>query len=303
MNSHHSQIITIIENILKTTIVATNTPKQGMGSEVFILKNDQGKEFVAKWSNSAHDEYRVLDVVKQLQRDIPIPKVYGYFPYENKGVLLLEKIPFPLLEQINATESHLCIPSVISTLHNIHTITSDQLHVLPHSISQQSWKEWMLSKYSGTHPDFPWTEIVKRDGVDANLILSSVKAIQEKIKQQSFIHNGYSLLHTDFNQRNFFINPQTFEVAGIIDWAEAMYGDPLYDFARVRMYIWHFQLGNETLKTYFNLLNMTREEKQREELYLVDQILHYIAWYSEDNSEFSKGRLKLHQEFLKGYSW
>lgn len=82
-----------------------------------------------------------------------------------------------------------------------------------------------------------------------------------------------------------------------------MYGDPIYDFARVRMYIWHFNLKPQTLNSYYTALNLTPAERNYEEIYMLVRIIEYLAYYSEELNEFNTGRIKLHQEFLKNYNW
>ena len=82
-----------------------------------------------------------------------------------------------------------------------------------------------------------------------------------------------------------------------------MFGDPIYDFARVRMYIWHFNLDDNILRQYYELVAFTHEEKNREELYWLSRVIEYLAYYSEELNDFNLGRIKLHQEFLRQYEW
>lgn len=167
----------------------------------------------------------------------------------------------------------------------------------------KTWKEFVMKFFDSENSDLDWNKIATRKCLDKELVLSSVKNIIKKIEQTKFIDHDYSLLHTDFNQRNLFVNPETNEIAGIIDWSEAMFGDPLYDFARIRMYIWHFNLGEKVLEDYYKLMNYTSEQKELEELYWLTRVIEYLAWYSEDLNEFNVGRIKLHLEFLREYKW
>lgn len=302
MELKYQAIIKNVEELLNITVIQTSTPPQGMDGEVFLLKDSHGKEYAVKLSDNTNDvlAYQLLE---KHQIAIPVPKLFGHFSFNNKTVLILEKINFPLLENIPISEQSLFIPSMLENLKKIHTITSDKAGLISEENKIRSWKELLLLRYSGTHPSFNWTNIVQRENVDRELIEQSVEKITVKITQQECLTTNYSLLHTDFNQRNLFMNPEKHEITSIIDWGESMFGDPLYDFARVRMYIWHFKLGKKTLQNYYTIVKLTPEEKQLEELYFVDQILHYIAWYSDIHDEFNKGRLQLHQEFLRAYTW
>jgi aminoglycoside phosphotransferase (APT) family kinase protein len=151
--------------------------------------------------------------------------------------------------------------------------------------------------------EFDWNDVANREGLDKSLILTSVEKMKKKINDADFKDVGYSLLHTDFNQRNLFVNPQTHEIAGIIDWEEAMFGDPIYDFARVRMYLWHFDLGDQAISDYYDLMQFTQQQKKLEDLYWLSHVIQYLAWYSEELTEFNKGRIELHQDYLRAYTW
>lgn len=135
------------------------------------------------------------------------------------------------------------------------------------------------------------------------LILNSVENIKKKIENTDFDLKEYSLLHTDFNQRNLFVDPANYEISGIIDWEDAIFGDPLYDFARVRMYMWHFNFSEKTINDYYNLVNFSAEQRNREDLYWLSRIIQYLDWYSEELTKFNLSRIKLHQEYLSKYIW
>ncbi len=300
--SHKNQndIIRCVEKNLGINCLHVSIPQQGMSGEVFVISDENHNEYVIKITTEGENELLAFNLIIQNNLSIPIPKLISQFGFEDKNILILEKISFPLLEAIPNKSK--CIPSIIENLKKIHSIKFNQAGPLTKQ-NNDPWKNLLLLKYSENNPEFNWDEIVLQDLVDKELIKSSIKNIKEKIEKQSFLTEKYSLIHTDFNQRNLFINPENNEVSGIIDWGEAMFGDPLYDFARVRMFIWHFNLGEKTLENYFNILNLSDQEKKLEELYFVHQILIYIAWYSEVNSEFTNGRLKLHQDFLREYQW
>ncbi len=297
--NYQNQILKKIEELLKITIVEIQTPKQGMDSEVLLVRDETGRTLIVKWGKNVMQDVRALTLIKDNKIDIPVPEMLGHFAFENGTVLILEHIDFPLLESISQENLHEYIPSMISNLKKLHTITSDRAGAINTTEPGKTWKELLLYKYSGKHPWFDWEDVMGREGVDRKLIRNSVEAIIKKIKETKLITRNYSLLHTDFNQRNLFVEPHTKQIASIVDWSEATFGDPLYDYARVRMFIWHFNLEDKALPTYYNLLSLTDEEKMREDLYLVSQVLDYIVWYSEKNDEFNRARLHRHQQFLR----
>lgn len=270
---------------------------QGMGSSVFLAQDEEGMEYVLKTGEGVECDRQALEIIANSGVVIPVPKVCGYFEFENRKTLVMEKIKYSLLEEASAQEMRNLIPSMIGNLMEIHTVKSS----LPGAILSpaKSWKEFLLDKYSGEHPWYPWREIAGRDGVDEELVERAVNEIADGIKKTELPEGEYAFLHTDFNQRNLFIDKERRCIAGIIDWSEAIFGDPLYDFARVHMFILHFRLGKETLKEYYDLLALTSDERVREELYLLSMMLDYIAWYSQVKDDFNAGRLRFHQKFLR----
>ncbi len=300
-SSTQKLIVSTIEKLIGITVVDIKIPKQGVDSEVIIINDISGKEFAVKFSRESANDVLAFNLIKENNIDIPIPKLITHFSFEDNTVLVMEKINFPLLEA--ASSKQVYIPSMIAHLKKLHTIKSNKVGMLSNQDNLKSWKELLLYKYSGQHPWFNWNKIAHRDGVDTELILKSVNLMRNKIEKHAFINKNYSLLHTDFNQRNLFVDLNSEKITAIIDWTEAMFGDPLFDFARVRMFIWHFNLQNEALEKYFSLLSLTEEEIELEELYLVSQILDYITWYSEVRNDFNDERLKRHQEFLEDYKW
>jgi aminoglycoside phosphotransferase (APT) family kinase protein len=189
------------------------------------------------------------------------------------------------------------IPSMVENLHRLHSIKSQKSGLLTDPQTKNTWKEMMLSIFNGE--SINWNEVANRDSLDKDLIIKSVAKVMNKIENTEFNDKDYSLLHTDFNQRNLFVDPNGEQITGIIDWEDAMFGDPIYDFARIRMLIWHFDLGEETIKKYYDLINYTPKQKKLEDLYWLSRVIQYLAWYSEELTEFNLGRIKLHQDYLR----
>ncbi len=294
-------IIRKVEELLKINIQDVQIPKQDMDSEVFFVMDRDSKEYAIKYySRGSASDALAYKLLKENKVDVPVPKVLGSVTIEGKLVLILEKINFPLLDTISVDQMHKYIPSMIVNLKKIHQIKSDKAGFLNESGEKRSWKEIMLTKFNCEDPALNWSKIAKRDGLDSELVLKSVEKIIKKINETEFIEGSYFFLHTDFNQRNLFVNPDSSEITGIIDWGEAMFGDPIYDFARIRMFIWHFNLGTNILENYHKLVFFTPEQKQLEELYRLSRIIEYLAYYSEELNEFNVGRIKLHQDFLRG---
>lgn len=298
------QIIRKAEELLGINIREVQVPDKRVDSEVLLVTDSNDKEYAIKYHRKgASSDAFVLRFLEENKVDIPVPKVLGDFVIEGRSVLILEKINFPLLETISADEMHRYIPSMIRNLKKIHQIKSGSAGYLNETGEKRNWKETMLAKFNGKDPLLNWRTIVERQGLDSSLVLMSVGSIIKKIEKTEFTEGVYYFLHTDFNQSSLFVDMASDEIVGIIDWGNAMFGDPTYDFARIRMFIWHFNLGDNVLENYYNLVSFTPEQKKLEELYLLSMIIEYLAYYSEELNEFNTGRIKMHQDFLREYKW
>lgn len=270
-----------------------------MSSSVFFIKTSDNEEYAIKYGADAIKDIPALDLISKNTIDIPIPALIGSFSFEEVPVLILEKVQFPLLESVPTDEMSRYIPSMIKNLRKLHAIKSASAGPLD-GPSGRTWKQIMLGIFTD---EFDWNKVAQREGLDRDLITASVKKMIRKINDTTFEESEYSLLHTDFNQRNLFVNTQNHEVAGIIDWEEAIFGDPIYDFARVHMYLWHFNLGEQAIKGYYDLMDFTPQQKKLEDTYWLSYVIHYLAWYSEELTEFNRERIKLHQGYLQTYNW
>lgn len=297
------KLLAYIENNYNSNlpIEGVELPPQGMSSSVFFIKLSNGKDYAVKYGEDAMNDVPVLDLIAEKHIHIPVPTLFTSFVFEDIPVIILERIDFPLLEDVSSVERPKYIPSIIKNLNELHSIKSDVPGSLVNRKEGVTWKGLLLSFFDDS--DIDWSDVVSREGLDRELVLTSVQKIKIKLENAIFDIEEYSLLHTDFNQRNLFVNPSTHEISGIIDWEESMFGDPLYDFARVRMYLWHFGFSEKSVNDYYALVNFSTNQKKLEELYMLCLIIQYLAWYSEELTEFNVSRIKLHQEYLRKYIW
>lgn len=293
------RIVEKVGNELGIKMRNIENPPQGMGSTVIFAQDVTGKEYAIKIGEDVDNDIQALELVAKNGNKIPIPRTLGYFDFSEERVLVMERIKFPLLEDIPENELGKFIQPMLEQLRNLHFIKSPFAGLVADKNKFRNWKDFLLFKYSGRHAWFDWDEVALREEVEGDLIWESMEKIKSKIEQTDLPGKEYSLLHTDFNQRNLFVDPIRYRITGIIDWSEATFGDPLYDFARVHMFIIHFNLGDNVMEQYFDILGLTTEEKHREELYLESQMLDYIAWYSQEKNDFNNSRLRMHQDFLR----
>jgi aminoglycoside phosphotransferase (APT) family kinase protein len=297
------RLIAYIENSFNSNIKLENidVPPQGMSSSVFFIKLANGTECAVKYGNDAMKDIPALDLIAKKQIDLPVPIPVASFVFGDVPVIILKRIQFPLFESVSVEEMQKYVPSIVKNLHELHKIKSDKPGRLGEEYKEETWKGMLLSIFNGN--DFDWTEVAERESLDKELILGSVNNITKKIENTVFDLKEYSLLHTDFNQRNLFVDSLNHEISGIIDWEDAMFGDPLYDFARVRMYMWHFNFNEKSINDYYDLMNFSATQRDLEDLYWLSRVIQYLGWYSEELTEFNLSRIKLHQDYLRNYIW
>ncbi len=290
-----------IESELNIKISDVETPPQGMTSKVFFITSTDGQEYAVKYGEYALNDVPALELISKEGINIPVPKLFKSFLFEETPVIILERIKYPLLDSIPVEQMAKYIPSMVKNMRVLHTLKSNKPGLLIEPNSQKTWKDMMLAIFNSESID--WNEVANRKSLEKALVINSVEKITCKLNSLDLKLDQYPLLHSDFNQRNLFIDPESDEVTSIIDWEEAMFGDPIYDFARIRMYIWHFNLSNETIDAYYKLMKYTPEEKKLEDLYWLSRVIQYLAWYSEEVNQFNTERIKQHQNFLRNYNW
>jgi len=291
-----SQIIKKINCFLNTNVKITGVPPQGMDSEVFFIIDENKKEYAIKYGIGVDTDIFTYNLIHINNIKIPVPKKIASFIVNGLPLIILEKINYPLLETIATDKMARYIPSMLNNLKEIHKLKFDKTKCLP-------WKNYLLSKFDSSNPNLNWDKISHRKGLNGKIISDSVKKILITINNTDFTNIVYSYLHTDFNQRNLFVDPNSNKIASIIDWGEATYGDPIYDFARIRMLIWHFNLNSEAIDNYYKLMNYSDQEMKLDNLYWISRVIEYLAYYSEKLNEFNIGRIKKHQDFLVNYNW
>ena len=236
-------------------------------------------------------------MIKKSDLPIKAPKVISSFEHEDKTVVILERVNAPLYGSIIKEHKNNFIKPLINQLNIIHQIKREKAGLVTDVIENKgnTWKELLLNKYSGKHSYYPWDEVKNREGVDADLLDKALEYLKSEIAKIDEL-SEYNLLHTDVNQNNIFLNIKNNEVESIIDWSESIFGDPIYDFARFRLNMWH-NFNDEAFGIYFDVLNLSEKDLQKEKLYFLCHVIDYINWYSEFGN---LDRVRMHQEYLGG---
>lgn len=296
-----NSLIQKLEDELYSSIVSHSTPPQGMGSFVFFIKLKNGNEYAVKVSDENNNDATVLRLIQKNNINIVVPELIKSFSFDDKSIVVMQKIESTLLEGIESQNMHRYIPSMVKNLKKLHAIRSDKAGYINSQSRSASFKKILLATFNGDNTAFDWKEISKREMLDETVVMKAIEKFMYEIQRVDCDLESYSLLHTDFNQRNLFVDKDSDELSGIIDWGEAMYGHPIFDFARIRMFIWHFDLSDSVVEEYYKLMNYTSDEKNLENLFWIYRIIEYLAYYSDEDNAFNKQRIQLHQDYLKSH--
>ncbi len=241
------------EGIVEHTgeITSLSFPRQGQTSVVAILETAGQKYVVKKTENELYNrwlaaEYDALVILSQT--GLPVPKVYGYHAERNTRWLLMDYIDGVSLRAFlsgrqTTKARERAIANFGLALRNIHDCPCP----LELAGNSQSWLDAMLLKaeYNLTHN--------KVDG-SAELLA--------QLKWHRPAPIGNTLIHGDFTIDNVLVDSGG-NIAGIIDWAGAAFGDPRYDAAlaiRPKPYAFDNERDKEVFIDAYGKLTLSDEE-------------------------------------------
>lgn len=294
-----NQILARIENLLKCKIIDNVIISQGEGYLVFSFTDENKAKYIAKIGDGALTDALVIDLISKSGLDIPIPKLKSFLEVP-PFITVMESIPGKLLRDIDENQKLTHIKPLIEYLHELHAIKSPDAgeFLSVHQNKNLSWSGFLKLKYSNSHPSFNWGEIIRKIEDNSDLLFQGLENVNKRLKEIDY--NGEnSLMHCDINVSNVIININTNQINGIIDWSEALYGDPLYDFARFRMNLLR-KLGDDGVNEYFRHMNLNEKDKYTEDTYFLCHSLDYINWYVlQNDKEHLVKQMEILNNFLK----
>ena len=141
---------------------------------------------------------------------------------------------------------------------------------------RQSWQDYLADVLTGAGSGVPLVGDRASPEVHEGLLDAALDAAVVRVQELTFPAT-LSLLHGDLNPSNVFVRDG--EITGIIDWNYARYGDPLFDFARLRMN--PFVRANPSAVQIYRAeaSTLTLDQERREAFYYVVNLLEYVNWY------------------------
>lgn len=276
-----SNIIDEARHIVGQEITTRRQATAGADHFVIFATSKDGQELVIKAGPEANVDAFVLK--RLAQTPVPVPALIGCAPIEHDGERHYVTIMTPAEGILLAEAPDLgrYLPQLVSAMRSVHGVTTTQGAGLVLAVEEgrgQSWTGYLDDLLSGSHPDFPWAMVAQHPAIDASKLNRALVELRRHIESLPEIA-APSLLHGDLNPFNIF--GQNGQITGIIDWSYARYGDPLFDFARLRMngVIRKHDALNEL---YVQQLHLTEDEAAREQVYYWFHLLEYVNWYVQD---------------------
>ncbi len=243
-NVHASTIERIIKNLLgsQSAVVESAELPEGFYNSAYRITCADGAKYVLKVAppddipilryekNILEAEVDVMRLVKA-RTEMPVPAILGHD--DTRTVLLspyylmeyVEGVPYhKLRSELTADEQARLDQRTGELLRQMNAITGDTFGYFAQPETRQaSWKEafkWMLSA-------------VISDGIDAQVKLTMSKAeIFERLEPHFHILDEVSvpqLIHWDLWDGNIFVDPESKNITGIIDFERALWADPLME--------------------------------------------------------------------------
>jgi aminoglycoside phosphotransferase (APT) family kinase protein len=254
-------------------------PDAGADHVVVLVTTTLGARLVIKAGAEAAVDAFVL--TRLAGRGVNVPRLVAQAPLEDHpdagSLIVMAAVDGVLLADVDQHAERYLRP-LIDEMRKVHavTTTSGAGPVLAvERGARLSWRDYLMAVLTGQDPEFRWSQIARHPKVDGGLLSRALDAAVTRARELVF-PTTLSLLHGDLNPYNVFVRDG--EITGIIDWSYARYGDPLFDFARLRMNPF-VRTNPAAVQEYRAHLNLSAEEATREAFYYVVNLLEYVNWY------------------------
>jgi aminoglycoside phosphotransferase (APT) family kinase protein len=275
------ELLPVAAELLQQPLRDWHQPAAGADHLIVIAATDSGQKVVLKAGSEANVD---ADVLRRLEgTGAPVPRLLGCkqldSPKRGYYLAVMSFVEGALLADVGAPHRYLA--PLISAMRRVHEVTTTQAAGPVLTVaggSTRSWTDYLLDVLTGADPEFDWSAIARSPWVDAAVLRAALDLARERVKTLPPLPR-LSLLHGDLNPYNLFVHGE--RIAGIIDWSYARFGDPLFDFARLRMNPF-VRANPEAIGLYFSLLGLGADGLAREQTYYLFNLVEYVNWYVLD---------------------
>jgi hygromycin-B 4-O-kinase len=254
-------------------------PDAGADHVVLLVTTALGERLVIKAGAEAEVDAFVL--TRLAGRGVNVPTLVAQAPLADHpdagSLIVMTAVDGVLLADVDQ-HAELYLRPLIDDMRKVHAVTTTAGAGPVLAVergARLSWRDYLMTVLTGHDPEFRWAEIARHPEVDGGLLSRALDAAVTRARELVF-PTTLSLLHGDLNPYNVFVRDG--EITGIIDWSYARYGDPLFDFARLRMNPF-VRANPAAVQEYRAYLNLSAEEATREAFYYLVNLLEYVNWY------------------------
>jgi Ser/Thr protein kinase RdoA (MazF antagonist) len=169
---------------------------------------------------------REIQIAAKL-REAGVPVPNGVFvKYGDLGHQVWDRAKGVSLDKLDQEQRSMAYRKLGALLAKVHAIPGDGAGLVdgtePIKGGHEKWSEYLISNVLENISYLVDNSLVVKEGGDA--ILSAIRSF---CKQESTVNRPLFLLHGDLNDRNVFFHNG--EISAIIDWEDALVGDPVFD--------------------------------------------------------------------------
>lgn len=255
----------------------------GVDHVVLMATLSTGEQIVIKAGSEANVDAFVL--AQLWNRGMKVPEPIADAPLRDQPepgtVLVMHAAEGTLLTDNGDKQDQYLVPLIMEMQQVHQSLTAEiagPVLAVESGVQANSWREYLLSIVTGSNSEFQWANLLRHPAIDQGALTKALTSLELQTRKVE-VAPPYALLHGDLNPANVFVDNG--EIRSIIDWSYARYGDPLYDFARLRMTPL-VQSRPEALAAYRQHVTHSSDDVVREQLYYLINLLEYVNWYFLD---------------------
>jgi len=168
---------------------------------------------------------------------LPIPKVLEVGEAESGFYAVSERAPGTPLDELDESGMRTLLPRLLDALEALQELEPRDHHGfglwrLDGTAPSETWAEALLTVADRSERMAGWRERLDASPQDAEVFDAGVEKLRRLAPRLPDLR---SIVHSDLLNRNVLVDAG--RLTGVIDWGNALYGDPLYDIAWL-LYWW-----------------------------------------------------------------
>lgn len=247
---------------------------------VFAVTPSDSPVLIKVGEDAATDAYVLERLADEI---IPVPEVIatGDISYKGQSYPTTIMTRSPGTELANAADMGRWLEPLLDLMHVAHRVTSavgaGPVTAILRRRPLRTWRAYLGDVLMGEEDGFDWTTIAESPWVDEKILKAAIVRLLEELDHLPEPEQ-HQLLHGDMNPYNVLVTDQG--IGGLIDWSYARFGDPLFDFARLRMNPF-IRRSDDLTAAYFAHLDLDTKQRWIEDFYFRFQLLEYLNWSTQ----------------------